>query len=436
MSEPHRPHIVAITSHDVGRHLGCYGVPTVQTRRLDALAADGARMAQHFCTFPMCSPSRASLFTGRWPHSHGVIGLIHGMFQFDLNPDERHLAAILGDAGYHTAVLGVQHATRRPAEFGFETIGRGAGDATGVADAAGELLGQLAAGDRPFYAQIGFREPHRLPGPGFGDMPPDDSLGVTVPPWLVDEPSAREDLARFQGAIRHLDVGVGRVLDAIDALGLRDQTLVIFAADHGIPYPRAKASVYDPGLHAAAILRWPAGGITQGLVCEALTSHVDVMPTILELLGLAPEPRMQGRSFAAWLRGEAYTPNEAVYGENGFTGYMDLQRSIRTATHKLIVNFLPNRAIYNATQSWRPPTRPVVPADPAGAKHPLVELYDIRNDPWERHDLGEDPASAEVRADLLRRLHDWMVRTDDFLLKGLPTPPMYHQAIRLLREAR
>lgn len=116
---PHRPHILQIICHDLGRHLGCYGIASVHTPTLDALATEGVRFARSFCTSPGCSPSRAALATGRYPHSNGVMGLAHAHFGWQLAPDERHLARLLADHGYHTVLFGLQHVTYHPETLGF-----------------------------------------------------------------------------------------------------------------------------------------------------------------------------------------------------------------------------------------------------------------------------------------------------------------------------
>ena len=138
MSVAGPPHVLLITCHDLGRHLGCYGVDSVQTPNLDALAAAGVRFTRAFCTSPGCSPSRATLATGRYPHSNGVMGLAHEPFGWGLAPGERHVAALLRERGYETHLFGLQHVTVGPSEqLGFDQVyGRGTGR---------DVAGQVAA---------------------------------------------------------------------------------------------------------------------------------------------------------------------------------------------------------------------------------------------------------------------------------------------------
>src|SRR5262249_52130280 len=149
------------------------------------------------------------------------------------------------------------------ARLGFDRVNTGGLVDTIVAK-TDHVLQRLAAADGPFYLQVGFTEPHRLPGnrdaPGvmgfLGDhIEPDDSLGVDVPGYLTDNESAREEIAELQGAIRTMDRGVGRLLQRIDELGIADQTITIFTTDHGLALPRAKCSLYDPGLEVAFMVR-------------------------------------------------------------------------------------------------------------------------------------------------------------------------------------
>lgn len=439
-----RPNILLIICHDLGRHLGCYGVPTVRTPNLDRLAAEGVRFSRSFCAAPQCSPSRAALFTGRSPHSNGVLGLTHALFAWDLNPQERHLAGLFREAGYHTALAGLQHETTRPEQMGWDEIIKQNAPVADAALTGGDRIAAQAAAfvrgqagsARPFYLQVGFFEPHRAPGtPGeFGGLPSDEARGVTVPAYLLEDEAAREAFRHYQGAIEKLDGAAGRLLAAVDAAGLRENTLVVFTTDHGIPFPRAKCSVYDPGLETCLLLRGP--GLAAGRVVEEMVSHIDLLPTLLDLAGVPVPESVQGRSVAPLLEGGDYEARREIFGEMTYHDYYDPVRCIRTDRHKLIVAFCYNRGLMDPSQQWRPGTITRHPEDPSRSRHDLVELYDLHDDPGETRNLAASEAHAAVREDLLRRLYDWMAATDDPLLLGVPPSPMHHRAVALLRSTR
>jgi len=444
---PTAPNVLMITCHDLGRSLHCYGMPTVHTPRLDAFAASGVRFTQAFCTAPQCSPSRSSLFTGRYPHANGMMGLGHRDFAWDLHPAERHLGQVLHDAGYATQLVGVHHESRHrdaaevAARCGMEMVSFEERGEVITAQAIAHLTA-FAQEDRPFYLQVGYSEPHRMIAQarheddymGFiGDyITPDDTLNVTVLPYLRDTPGTRRELAELQGAVRYVDTAIGDLLDALHAQGREADTLVIFTTDHGVALPRAKCALYDPGLEVALMLRLPARGWNGGRVLDALLSNVDVFPTILDALGLPVSATVQGRSFRPLLDGEAYIPRECVYGEMTYHDYYDPRRAIRTAQHKLIVNFTAAPAFMDPSQSWRPRSDTTTPANPKLAYHPLMELYDLAADPWEQHDCADDPAYATVRTDLLAQLGAWMRDTGDPLLKGAVTSPLHTRAVTAL----
>jgi N-sulfoglucosamine sulfohydrolase len=448
-----RPNLVVVTCHDLGRHLGCYDNPTVQTPNLDALAADGIRFGQAFCAAPQCSPSRAALYTGRWPHANGVLGLTHASFGWDLHPDERHLAQVLREHGYATALVGADHEVRHLSDeqaagrLGFEYLSRPRRGDEITAQALDHLARFAGSPDRPFYLQLGYNEPHRLnhadPAAepdymGFlGEyLAPDEERGVAMPPWLRETEAGRREIAELQGALQYVDRAIGRVLDGLRQLGLAENTLVVFTPDHGLALPRAKCSLYGPGLEVALIVRWPGRGWTGGRVHAELISNVDVFPTVLEALGVPVPENVHGRGFVGLLDGAAYRPRDAVFGEMTYHDYYDPRRCVRTERHHLIVNFTAAPAFMNPSQSWRPRTDPVVPDKPALAYHPLVELYDLAADPHERNNLADDPVHADVRADLLARLHAWMRESSDPLLDGAVTPPMHRWALDTLATGR
>jgi arylsulfatase A-like enzyme len=362
-----------------------------------------------------------------------------------LHATERHLAGLLHDAGYYSALAHIQHETTRPGQMGYDCIlqesdfglERVTGPARRPTVLASEFFKSRRGNDQPFFLQVGYFEPHRVPGSpdGFGSMPPDESQGVWVPPYLVDDEGSRREMAAFQGAIRPLDDGVGEVLRALDDNGLRENTIVIFTTDHGIPFPRAKCSVYDPGLETCLLVRWPAGGWSGGRVYNGMVPHIDLLPTLLETCCIPLPEGIHGRSFAPLLNREEYVPRDHFFAEMTYHDYYDPVRCIRTETHKLLVYFCYNVGFMDPSQSWRPGTITVEPPEPIQSRHALVELYDLRDDPLEHRNLASDEAHVATRRELLQRLYAWMQETNDPLLHGVPPSPMHLRALAALRAA-
>ena len=442
-SKDRRPNILLLHSHDLGRFLNCYGIDSVHSPNLDRFAAEGVLLERNFATAPQCSPSRASMFTGRYPHCNGVLGLTHFPFCWDLNPNELHLGQILKAAGYRTAGAGVLHETHSgPKRCGLDEFAPKP-MATNVADATIEFLTQFSANtDRPFYIQAGTLEPHRLRGAdrthdcGFlgTKLTPDTSAGVTVPGYLRDTPGTRTELGEIQGAVRHVDNEMGRILDTLKRLNLEKNTLVIFTTDHGIAFPRAKCSVYEPGVEAALIMRLPTRqGWYGGVRKKEMISNVDLLPTILEVAGIPIPSNVQGRSFAPLLDGRPYSARDVLFYELTYHDYYDPQRAVRTEDHKLSVYFSSAPAFMDPSQSWRPRSDTVVPPNDALAHHFSVELYDLRRDPWEQHNVVADESYSEALGNLRHLLLSHMESTDDPLLKGAVASPMHNRTWDWLR---
>ncbi len=422
-----RPRIVMlITCHDLGRHLGCYGVETVRTPALDGLAAEGVLFEQAYCISPACSPSRSTLATGRYPHNNGVMGLTHGSFAWDLHPSERHAAQLFGSAGFETHLFGLQHVSPQSERLGFDHVhGRARG--RDVSERVAAFLGGPRP-ETPLYIEVNLEEPHRPYNQG--GVEPDEALGVWVPPYLPDVPEAREEMAAAQGAIREADTAVGRMLAALEGTGLAPSTLLMFTTDHGLAMPRAKCTLYDPGIGVALLTRWPEAGIGGGRMISNLVSNLDVLPTLLDAAGVPVPENVQGRSFLPLLRGEEpYETRDAVYAEKTYHSYYDPMRTIRTPTHKYIRNF---ESSFLVEIPGDIAAGGVFRADPSryqGSTHPSVELYDLHADPDEQHNLAGEPAYAELERELDARLWAWMEETNDPLLGGPVPSPAYRRAM-------
>jgi arylsulfatase A-like enzyme len=426
------PSVLFLTCHDLGQHLGCYGQATVTSPALDGLATTGVRFATSFCTAPQCSPSRASLHTGRYPHTTGVMGLAHPPFGWRLDPREKHVAHLLGERGYSTTLVGMQHLIERGSahELGYSRV-LPVAPAYEEADATIACLRELVVQDRPFYLEVGFEEPHRPYD--FGGAQPDETRGVAIPGYLPDLPESRRDLAAFQGAIRQMDDGVGRILAALDALGIAETTCVVFATDHGAAMPRSKGTLYDPGIEVALLWRWSSGGAVGGRLVPEMVSNVDVAPSLLEALGMQIQSNMHGQSFWPLLTGAAFTPRSEIFAEKTFHTYYEPMRAVRTARHKLIVNFEVSTRVDVPADVRESPIYPLMLAGLDGIRPP-VELYDLDHDRWEQRNLADDPDYADIQSDLRQRLLHWMHSTDDPLLRGPVPSPYYADAIGRLTE--
>lgn len=412
-----RPNIIMITAHDIGRHLGCYGVPQAGTPNLDRLAGEGVKFTSFFSAAPQCSPARAALATGRYPHSNGVLGICSPVFGFDLGEGEVHLAEHLKELGYRTARMGSVHETMHPESLPFDHTGAWENARSGAVAA----VSYIESASAPFFLQIGTRGAHRP----FTD-PPYEESGIYLPPWLEDEPQARGELAAYQGAIHALDACVGKILEGLEKSGKGENTLVMFFSDHGIPFPRAKHSLYEPGCAAAAIFRLRSRGWSGGKAVGSMISGVDLLPTILELLGKEIPYNIQGRSFYALLDGGDYQERDAAFTEQSFNAWTDISRAVRTDRFKLIANFSPGRGFSDSSQTWRPETKVSFLENAVRTYHPPFELYDLEADPLETTNRADASEYSETAVDMKRRLREWMLKTDDPLMNGPPVPPQYH----------
>jgi arylsulfatase A-like enzyme len=233
-------------------------------------------------------------------------------------------------------------------------------------------------------------------------------------------------MGRLQGAIRYLDAHLQRLLNAVERLGYRENTLVVFTTDHGIGNMRAKSWLYDRGVEIALMMQMP-GTILQGEVVPDLIPNIDLAPTILEAAGVEVPPVMQGTSFWPRLTGGEYTPHEEIYIEKNYHVQFDPVRAVRTPRYHYIRSFDPE-----AKRAWLPSDVPYMNDTFEGWYNELwpppslpreeEELYDVANDPDEFINLASEPAHRELKSRLAAQLQRWMAETDDPLLQG-PIPP-------------
>lgn len=405
-----QPNIVYIHSHDTGRYVQPHG-HAIPTPRIQALAEEGVLFRQAFNGGPTCSPSRAALLTGQTPHSCGQFGLVNR--GFELRDKHKHLAHTLRAAGYHAALAGVHHVVRDPLSCGYheqlETPGRGD---HGVAEAASDFLARKH--DAPFFLAVGFFSTHR----GF-PRPEDDTLANTCQPPapLPDTPRTRADMAAFKASAKILDACVGTVLDAIEANGFADDTLVICTTDHGIAFPGMKCTLTDHGTGVMLLMRGP-GGFGGGKCLDALVSHIDLFPTICEVAGIVEPDWLQGKSLLPLVNGETESIRDEVFNEVNYHCAYEPMRAVRTERWKYIRRYaeydraLPSNIDESISKdAW-------MGLGYAERRVAKEELYDLAFDPNEACNLATAPEASDALGEMRTRLERWMQETADPLLSG------------------
>ncbi|MFB6174300.1 MAG: sulfatase-like hydrolase/transferase [Halobacteriales archaeon] len=447
--------VVFVLSDDQGPWAaGCYGNPEIRTPTIDRLAAEGLRFENFFCPSPVCSPSRASYLTGTLPSQHGVHDWIRSG---NVPPGERDREAtaeappavpylaehttyteVLAAHGYECALSGKWHlgdsATPQAGFSRWFVHQSGGGPYYGapvvrdgefvrepryITDAiTEEALGFLDAVAEPFYLGVHYTAPHApwtADGEAAGQHPGDltesydECAFESCPqepthPWAIglteETMGDREALKGYFAAVTAMDRGIGRIVDRLEELGLREDTLIVVTSDNGFScghhgfwgkgngtFP---LNMYENSVTVPFVASHP-GRIPEGAVTGAMMSGYDLMPTLLEYLGLpVPDGDRPGRSYRPVWLGETDEARErvVVHGEYGNT------RMLRTEDWKYVHRY----------------------------PHGPHELYDLRADPDERENLVEDPAHRERVDDLRADLADWFGRHVDPRLDGARFP--------------
>ena len=417
-----KPNLVYIHTHDTGRYIQPYGY-AVETPRLMALARESALFRNNHCCAPTCSASRAAMLTGQHAHNNGMIGLAHR--GFTLADPRRHLSHFLAQNGYETILCGIQHESQNTLrDLGYSralcTEGRHWIDREtwdpGNAQLAAAFLDEKH--DKPFFLSYGMYHTHReFCGPD-PDINPDY---VCVPPCLPDTPETRRDYAAYLSTARRADACVGTVLDALERNGLLGNTVVLFTTDHGIPFPWMKCNLTDAGTGVAMMLRYP-NNPSAGRCLDGLTSHLDVFPTLCDLLDLPHPSWLQGVSLLPLLNRERDEVRGEIFTQVIYHASYEPQVAIRTRRHKYIRRYTPNHPFVTMPNMDPGPSRDYLHARGIAEKRLDDEqLYDLVFDPAERDNLAAKPTHAAVLNDLRARLDQWMRETNHPLLAG-PVP--------------
>ena len=422
-----RPNIVVFITDDLTvTDITPYGSKKTRTPNMQRLADAGMTFTQAFVASPSCAPSRAALLTGLMPSRNGAEAN-HSKARADV----RKLPPMFAELGYQVAAFGKVAHYNHNRDYGIEqTSFEGFHDHRGI-PAAVEYL-QKWDKSKPLCLFVGTNWPHR-PWPNKAEGY--DAAGVKIPPQQLDTPDTREFRARYLTAVSMADDDLGKVYDAArSALG--DNTIFVCSSDHGAQWPFSKWSCYEDGIRSVLIASWP-GMVKPGSRSAALVSWVDILPSLLQAAGGAPpEPglgagQIDGRSFLPVLRGEREEHRERIFAAHSSDGKMNVYptRVVRDREWKYIRNLHPEyrftthidlAEVADETAYFRSWEKAAAAGD-ARAKelvehyhqHPGEELYDLRNDPFEQHNLAADQKHAERLTIMRRQLDAWMKEQGD-----------------------
>lgn len=449
-----RPNILFILTEDQGAHMGALGTPGIQTPHMDALAQSGVLFRHAYVAYPVCSASKAAIYTSLHNHTNGLLNNTANYHkpadqltaaekkravyvENRIHSETQTLVERLKNAGYHQGVthkLHVAPVERFPYD---EFIPHSDGKA-----AAGFFQRAKRKG-KPWHLFFNISVSHR-------PFPNSDKVKIRVnpaevklPAFLPDTPVIRKDWAEYLAAIEKADQYVGEVLAALRESGAESNTIVVFLSDHGPCFAHGKMTLHDLGLHVPLVIRVPGG--PRGMVSDALASELDLAPTLLDLVGLQPFAKSHGVSLRPVLEKQSETgPREFVFAEVSDRGPLPndgmQERSVQDRRWKLIhrektetnwrqvnadsIEPKPwgNRAYHETLRvkdQFPEAYRILAEMHPQALKGrvPTLELYDLESDPDEMRNLANEPAHRDQRDRLYAALLQWVRETDDTSLQ-------------------
>ena len=429
-----QPNILLIVSEDHGQDLGAYGSKVVTTPYIDSLAENGVMFLNAYTTYSVCSPSRGSILTGLYPHQNGQIGL--ATHDFEMYQAFENIPSFLKRKGYRTGCLGKLHVNPESAfPFDFHEIEN--------SNFAKEKMGDYAikasefiksGGDQPFFLMVNFPDAHfpllrKVEGLPTIEVLEENVLG-TLPFVGADTERLRALNADYYSQINRLDESIGMLLDSLKASGKAENTLIIYLSDHGAQFSRGKTTNYEAGLKIPLIMTWPERISAGQVISDQMVSVIDIFPTIVDLVSGQSKDGLPGRSLIKLANGQQ-TGHEYIFagGLIGTAKYFYPKRSVRGKKYKLIHNLFSGEPdpyfpvytdhIYPTVLSGT--SREEIASLPVELKDvydrwenpPAFELYDLENDPWEFHNLADDPNHQKELERLKTVLDDWRRNTRD-----------------------
>lgn len=438
-----KPNIVLIVADDLGYHdVGSYGNTVINTPNIDRLAREGMSFDNAFVPASMCSPSRAALYTGMYPHKNGM-----ARNHSQAKTGTKSMPHYLTELGYRTALVGKSH-VKPFSVFPFERLERNLADVSHYLDEVDQ---------NPFLMVIAQHHPH-IPWLRNKVYNPDE---IVLSKKLLDTPETRDAVARYYSSVSAADEELGAYLNLFEERGLQDNTVIIFMSDHGPQLPFAKFSNYDASLRVPLIVRMP-DGLMKDVRTTNLSSSVDLLPTIIEIAGGGPPSGIDGHSLMDTIKGGSKSTHSTVFGTHSTKGLnlKDIKpygiRTARTATFRYVKNLHPQ----NTPRSFLTDPRPFkgsikylrrygVWVSPGLTKYwqswldlaksdtyaaevvnsylhrPTEELYDTNNDPDELNNLAGLPQYQSTLNQLRGELVCWAHQQGDPELELIGAPDQH-----------
>lgn len=458
-----KPNIVLFVTDDQSPIAGCYGSQVIQTPHLDALAKDGTLFTRAYATTASCSASRSVILTGLQNHANGQYGHTHDYHKFETFKSCAALSLPnqLRAIGYRTAHMGKYHiAPEMVYHFDEYLKEKGGGHNTQAwVENCEALINDKS--DKPFFLNFWTHDPHRdgnvdetaseeLKPNRFGNPESGKQYGSTeeliykpedviVPSYLPDTIECRREIAAYYQSCTRTDKALGRLIAVLKKAGKYENTMIIYTADHGMAFPGAKTTVYEAGLRVPFVVKMPGrkGGVTNG----AMISHADITPTLLDAAGgydaekQAPKKllpvekagfgenngfkfdKYHGRS---WLALPGTT--EAMGWDEVFASHTfhEIQmyypmRAVIGRDYKLIWNIASPLPYPFASDLWAASTWQAQYLKGKDTKYgnrtvesyiqrPAFELYHLKDDPAETHNLAEEKGQAEILEECKNRI--------------------------------
>lgn len=413
-----RPNILIFIADDLGwNDIGPYGNRSAKTPNIDALAEGGLRFDNVFLTTSSCSPSRASILTGRYPSANGLKHLHQS-----LPANEATVARSLRESGYYTASVGKWH-IGRDAKQDFDLVIDDRGKASGSTQWL-QVLRERPT-EQPFFFWFASRDPHRPYNAAEEDLPiqyaPHE---VEIPLHFIDGPKTRQEFVLYYNEVTRFDHYIGLIISELEQQNALDNTLIIVMSDNGRPFHRGKITLYDDGIKTPFIVHWPSA-ITEPGIRKQLISSIDIVPGLLELAQAESHNQLQGNSFIPALHSEKEVIREYAFAERNWHGKNAHERAVRSLDYLYKENQHPlhgdcYRSQFSSTASFKElkAAYGLGELDPLrtecfNERRPSVELFEIVDDEQSFENIGNSEKVSAVKATMAKVLKQWREENQD-----------------------